>query len=69
MNKRPMYFKTNMIFHNSYLDQLETVIEKSNILSQLQKDNLIKPLYKFGAFSIKWRNKEYPERIVKGEKR
>ena len=39
MNKRPMYFKTNMIFHNSYLDQLETVIEKSNILSQLQKDN------------------------------
>ena len=30
---------------------------------------IIKPLYKFGALSIKWRNKEYPERIVKGRKR
>ena len=66
MNNRPMYFKTNMIFHNSYLDKLETAIETNNNLSKDQKENLIGPLYKFYEFSIKQRNKEVPEKIVRG---
>ena len=61
-----MYFKTNMIFHNSYLDKLETAIETNNTLSKDQKENLIGPLYKFYEFSIKQRNKEVPEKIVRG---
>lgn len=66
MSNRPMYFKTNMIFHNSYLDKLETAIETNNNLSKDQKENLISPLYKFYEFSIKQRNKEVPEKIVRG---
>jgi hypothetical protein len=66
MNKRPMYFKTNMIFHNSYLDKLETAIETNNNLNKEQKNNLIMPLYKFYEFSIKERNKQLPEKIIRG---
>jgi hypothetical protein len=64
--KPPMYFKTNMIFHNSYLDKLETAIETNNNLSKKQKNNLIMPLYKFYEFSIKQRSKETPEKIIRG---
>jgi len=66
MSNRPMYFKTNMIFHNSYLDKLETAIETNNNLSKDQKENLIDPLYKFYEFSIKQRSQEVPEKIVRG---
>ena len=68
MNNRPMYFKTNMIFHNSYLDKLETAIETNNNLNEQEKNNLIKPLYKFYEFSIKKRSKEAPEKIIRGNK-
>jgi len=68
MNNRAMYFKTNMIFHNSYLDKLETAIETNNNLTKEQKNNLIIPLYKFYEFSIKQRSKEAPEKIIKGDK-
>ena len=68
MSARRMYFKTDMIFHNSYLDKLETAIETNNNLNEEQKYNLIMPLYKFYEFSIKQRNKETPEKIVKGGK-
>ena len=66
MSNRPMYFKTNMIFHNSYLDKLETAIETNKNLSKDQKENLIDPLYKFYEFSIKKRSKEAPEKIIRG---
>jgi hypothetical protein len=68
MSNRPMYFKTNMIFHNSYLDKLEKAIETNKNLNKDQKDNLIMPLYKFYEFSIKQRSKEAPEKIIKGDK-
>lgn len=68
MNNRPMYFKTNMIFHNSYLDKLETAIETNNNLTKNQKEKLIYPLYKFAEFSIRERSKEVPEKIIKGIK-
>ena len=68
MSNRPMYFKTNMIFHNSYLDKLETAIETNNNLSKDQKEILIGPLYKFYDFSITQRSKEAPEKIIKGDK-
>jgi hypothetical protein len=55
-----------MIFHNSYLDKLETAIETNNNLNEQEKNNLIKPLYKFYEFSIKKRSKEAPEKIIKG---
>ena len=67
MSNRPMYFKTNMIFHNSYLDKLEKAIETNNNLNKEQKYNLIMPLYKFYEFSIKKRSKETPEKIIKGD--
>jgi hypothetical protein len=66
MNNRPMYFKTDMIFHNSYLNKLETAIETNNNLNEQEKNNLIKPLYKFYEFSIKKRSKETPEKIIRG---
>ncbi len=68
MSARSMYFKTDMIFHNSYLNQLETAIETNNNLNEEQKYNLIMPLYKFYEFSIKKRSKETPEKIIKGGK-
>ena len=68
MSARRMYFKTDMIFHNSYLDQLETAIETNNNLNEEQKYNLTMPLYKFYEFSIKQRSKETPEKIIKGGK-
>jgi hypothetical protein len=65
MNKRPMYFKTNMIFHNSYLCKLESCINSNNDLSKDQKNELSLPLYKFYEFSIRERSKENPEKIIK----
>ena len=65
MNNKPMYFKTNMIFHNSYLCKLESCINSNNDLTEDQKKELSTPLYKFYEFSIRERNKENPERIIK----
>ena len=64
MSKRPMYFKTNMIFHNSYLCKLESCINSNNDLSKDQKNELSLPLYKFYEFSIRERSKENPESTI-----
>jgi len=41
------YFKSDKIFHNLFLDNLETVIETHPNLTRKQKDKLIKPFYEF----------------------
>jgi len=64
MNNKAMFFKTNMIFHNSYLCKLESCINSNNDLTEDQKKELSMPLYKFDEFSIKNRNKEFPEKII-----
>ena len=50
------YFKTNQVFHNDYIDNLEECIEQNNNLTRDQKDKLIKPLYKFYEFPKKLHN-------------
>ena len=62
--KPKMYFKTNMIFHNSYLCKLESCINSNKDLTEKQRLEIIMPLYKFDEFSIKNRNKEFPEKII-----
>jgi len=44
------YFKSDKVFHNLFLDNLETVIETHPNLTQEQKDKLIKPFYEFYEF-------------------
>ena len=57
------YFKTNQVFHNDYIDNLEECIEANNNLTREQMDKLIKPLYKFYEFPKKLHKKET---IIKG---
>ena len=57
------YFKTNQVFHNDYIDNLEECIEQNNNLTREQKDKLIMPLYKFYEFPKKLHKKET---IIKG---
>ena len=63
-NKRPMFFKTEMIFHNSYLCKLESCINSNKDLTAKQRLEMTTPLYKFNEFSIRNRNKELPEKII-----
>lgn len=44
------YFKSDKIFHNLFLDNLETVIDTHPKLSEEQKEQLIKPFYEFYEF-------------------
>ena len=44
------YFKTDFIFHNMFLDNLETVIDTHPNLTDEQKHKLIQPFYKFSEF-------------------
>tara|TARA_R110002124_G_C8665382_1_gene490698 strand:+ start:233 stop:490 length:258 start_codon:yes stop_codon:yes gene_type:complete len=44
------YFKTDFIFHNMFLDNLETVIDTHPNLTDEQKEQLIKPFYEFYEF-------------------
>lgn len=44
------YFKTDKVFHNLFLDNLETVIDTHPNLSEEQKEKLIKPFYQFYEF-------------------
>ena len=41
------YFKTDKVFHNLFLDNLETVIDTHPNLTKEQKVKLIKPFYEF----------------------
>ena len=52
------YFKTDQIFHNLYLDNLETAISTNPNLTTEQNWDLILPLYKFGEFPKKLHNGE-----------
>jgi len=47
------YFKTNKVFHNLFLDNLETVIDTHPNLTEEQKAQLIKPFYEFYEFPKK----------------
>ena len=51
------YFKTNSVFHNDFIDNLETVISTHPKLSEEQKEGLIKPFYEFYEYPKKLHNK------------
>ena len=52
------YFKTNQIFHNDYINNLEDCIEQNNNLTRQEKDKLIMPLYAFYEFPKKLHKRE-----------
>jgi hypothetical protein len=52
------YFKTDSIFHNDFIDNLETVISTHPKLSEEQKEALIKPFYEFYEYPKKLHNKK-----------
>ena len=47
------YFKSDKVFHNLFLDNLETVISTHPNLTETQKKELIKPFYEFYEFPKK----------------
>ena len=47
------YFKTNKVFHDLFLDNLETVIDTHPNLTEKQKAQLIEPFYEFYEFPKK----------------
>ena len=60
LNKRKLenYFKTDMIFHTSFLDNLETAISTNTNLTEKQKNDLIMPLYRFYEYPKNFHNKQ-----------
>ena len=50
MTKLVNYFKSDKVFHNLFLDNLETVIDTHPNLTEEQKEKLIKPFYEFYEF-------------------
>jgi hypothetical protein len=59
MGRLVNYFKTDFVFHNEFLDNLETVIDTHPKLTEEQKNGLLKPLYEFYEYPKKLHKKEH----------
>ena len=59
MGRLVNYFKTDFVFHNEFLDNLETVIDTHPKLTEEQKNGSLKPLYEFYEYPKKLHKKEH----------